>query len=351
MALQPLDSVPGTQAEAPSNTFAERTMQRLQGEKEADVGSPQQFQQSESAEDVSPEEAEYDAQAEYEAQDDEGYASEAEEDTEGALLGEESPEDSDESEDTEAPEEGSAEYWEARFRGAEKALSKATENRRAIEKEFADGISENITFRHNLEDLNNQAQQRAEFFLNLASQTVNQWEQLDWNQVPPEEIGKAKAQYQQAVAQRDQLTQALDQVSKKAAEDREISKTRQAEISRSVLQRRIPDWSDDKYREVMSHGMKFGFDQKEMTEIVDWRVIMLLHNDMQTQQATEKVQQLKTEQKAKRPRNRNARQQPRNAQGRFRKSKDEAFAKPGDKGAFRQMMADRLAIERERGRR
>jgi hypothetical protein len=343
----------GTQQAQPTS-FRERKLAALSSESEPAPGRPEDLN-AESAEDGYPDDDGQDLQPTGDAgddyEDDEDTAGDPDDGEDGALFEDEELSLDDESEEAEEdPAENTVEFWQDKAQNLERELSRVTANRKAIEQEFTDGIQGNITLRHSLEDLNNEAETRATFFLNMANHTVTQYENLDWNAVPPEQMAQTKAAYQRAVTQRDQVVQAFNQVKTAKEQDRETAKRREAEISRSVLSRRIPNWSNDHYVTLREHAKVVGYTPEEFNEMTDWRPILLIHQDWERQQATQKVRKLKREPKAARsPRNRNARLPERNTKGRFKKARDEAFSRPGDKGSFHEMKRRQLENERKTG--
>ena len=347
MPLEPLPSDVTQQpdtgdaaADRPAS-FRDRKMAQLHDEPQPSSGRRETLAESDDPEAGYPDD-------EYQ-QDDEGHASDVESDAPGALE-ELSPEPDDDTADDDDNAELSYDDLMHKYKSLEKEHSRVTANRKQIEQDFSDGIAENITFRHQLEDLTQQAQQRAQFFLQAADQKVTQWENMDWGRVEPEKMASMKRGYQKAVADRDQLKQIFEATQTQSSQARELIKKREAEIARNVLQRRIPNWSDEHYGVLREHAATIGWSFEEYNELTDWRIIDLIHNDWNAKQAVGKVRNVKQKRQARAPRNRNARQQPRNADGRYRKSRDEAFSNPGDKGSFRDMKMRQMERERREGR-
>ncbi len=349
MPLQPLQSDVTPQpsqgdaaADRPAS-FRERKMAQLHDEPQPEPGRRETRAES----DDDPDEGYPDDSL----QDDEGHASDAESDDQGALA-ELTPEyEDDAASDDDTPDtELSFDELNDKYRSLQQEFSRVTAHRKKLEQDFSDGIADNISYRHQLEDLTTQAARRAEFFLGLANQQVAQLENIDWKQVPPERMAQAKQQYQRAVQQRDQLQLMFQQSSEEAKRSVETVKQREAEISRNVLSRRIPEWSDDHYGKLRDHAGSLGYSAAEFNEITDWRIIDLIHQNWQSKEAVETVQQVKRKRKARVPRNRNARPQPRNADGRYRQSRDDAFERPGDKQSFREMKMRQMERERKAGR-
>lgn len=343
MALQPLGDVtqqPDTgDAEASRQpSFREQKLAELQAEPQPVPGRREHPAESEDPETGYPEDY---------PEDDGGHHSDGESEELGALE-QLSPE----SEDEPTADETELSYDDLRdkYRSLEQEFSRVTANRKKIEQDFSDGITENIGFRHQLEDLTSQAKQRAEFFLGMANQAVQKWEKIDWQNVPPEKMANYKQRYQKAVSDRNQLLQVMQATQKQNEGARELVRRREAEIARNQLQRRIPEWSDEHYGTLREHAKGLGYSVGEYNDLTDWRVIDLIHRDWQSKQAVDKVQNVKRKNKARPPRNRNSRPQPRNADGRYQKARDEAFDRPGDKSSFREMKMREMERERRQGR-
>ena len=347
MPLQPLADVTqqpdqGDAAAARQPTFRERKTEQLQGETQPQPGRREDLAESDDPEMGYPDES-------LDSLDDEGHDSDVESDEPGALT-ESTPDQDDDTADAEDDTELSYEDLQAKYKSAVQEISRVTANRKKIEQDFSDGIADNIKYRHQLEDLNAQAEQRAQFFLGLANQQVQTLENADWSQVPPEKMAAAKQRYQKAVHERDQLVQVFQATQRQAHEALEQVKKREAEIARNQLHTRIPQWNDEHYGRLREHAVTLGWSTDEYNDLTDWRIIELIHRNWEANQAVEKVQNVKRKRQARAPRNRNGRPQPRNADGRYRKSRDDAFERPGDKGSFREMKMRQMERERNAGR-
>ena len=334
MSLAPLEVSPKPEGGEEGASFKERALQRLQSEQEPEPGQPQDL--AESAEDVEPELDESNL--------DEGYDAAADDDEE--TESDEVLDDESEVEDDESEEE-TVEGLKAEKLRLEQKISQITENRKKIESDLTDSISENITFKHKLDDSVNAVQASAGVFLTLANQKVERFNNMDWSKVPADKVNDYRAAAQKAVNERDQLFQTIKQVMDNANGQRETAKKREAEISRDILKRRIPNWGDEVYSQIAKHAVeKHHFSAEEFGNLTDWRVVELLHKSMENEQAVEKVQKIERKRKAKAPRNRHGRPAPRNAKGRANQSRENAHANPGDRSATRQFFMDKLAAER-----
>lgn len=341
MSLVPLDVSPKPQGEegAPQS-FRDRKLSQLHSEVEPVPGTPKE-PIAESEEDGYPDEDL--ATAEFE--DNEGDAE---------IEGEEAEIDSDaeleESEEAEEDERGETiETLRAEKLKVEQALSRVTENRKKIEQDFSDGIAANTRLKFDLEDTIEQQKAQGQVWLHMANQQVQKYENLNWSQVPPEKLGAYKQQATQAMNQRDQIMQVYSGLEEKSKQARELAKDREAEVSRNWLSTNIPNWGNELYSKLGEHATSLGYSAEDFQDITDFRIMNMIHKDFEKQQAVSKVQRVKTQQKARAPRNRNGRPQPKNAKGRFTSARKEAFSKPGDKESFREMKLRQMQAERGRG--
>ena len=113
------------------------------------------------------------------------------------------------------------------------------------------------------------------------------------------------------------------------------------------LSRTIPGWGKEKYEELGQFAISLGYSAEEFTDKIDYRFFELLNDSMQLRQAGDKVKQVKRRQKAKGPR-RNARQQARSADGKFREAKNAFHDNPNQKGRFAEMKLAQMRKERGR---
>ena len=247
------------------------------------------------------------------------------------------------------PPEQTAEFWEKRFKDTQRKLSEVTENRTEIEREQVDMMSTTLELKHQLEDTFLEAETYANTF---KGNVVNQIAQLEAafnsGQIEPDHLPAARQQYQQLQMQRQHLEGQLTQIKEQRGQAEQVQRDRQAELSRMRLQRTIPDWSRDKYREIGEYAQKRGFTADEFNNMVDHRYIELLHDSMQLNSAGSGIGAIQRKKKASGP-SRKARQQPRSADGKYRQAKQEFHDNPNQKGRFAEMKQRQLEKER-RGR-
>ncbi len=341
MSLVDETPVADTPNQAPQDrqpSFLERKRAELNSESAPDdVGTPDQFN-AESAEDVDHEESpigEYEDQVE-------------------DADGEDTPEESDLVDDENADDDDSnpeGEHdWEERHRQAQGELTRLQQERKTEREENSKAVEENIGLRHDLEDQLALAQRQGQFLHNLLNQNVLQYENMDWSQVPVEKTAELRQQHQLAVNSRNQMQAALEQMAAQGKQAVEHAKLREAEVSKQVLKRTIPNWGKEVYSDIQNHVVeRYGFTPKEFSEITDHRLIRLMHSNLEHDQALAKVKEVKRQGKKRGPKNRNAKPPARNQQGRFQSAQDDARANPGDRSRIRNAFEQKLAAERERG--
>lgn len=367
MALQPVASgdTPTANTDTPApveSTFHERKMAALQAEADPTPGTPDQYDRSRSAADAYAESAKdddpYDGPSDpYHP--DEGTPSDSEEvageeqdtDAEGALFddqSEDTPDAQPDDTDTDAPDDYAK--LQDRYDNLVRKFNEVTENRTAIENDLTATAERNVALSHEFDDHSRAAIARAKLFLDLANNQVGQFETMNWDAVEPERIAEVKQRYTEAKHFRDQLVAAFGEAEEADKTAREAIKEREAQHSRSILPIKISGWSNELYTQLRDFAVnRYGYTAAEFNDITDYRPILMAHDALVASQAAEKVTKVKREQRARRPRNRNARPQPRNAEGRFQSAKDKAFAERGNKAAFREYKERQL--EREQGQR
>lgn len=241
-----------------------------------------------------------------------------------------------------------AENWEKRFKDTERKLSEVTENRRAIEQEHADMMSANLTLKHGLEDQFTEAKRYVEAYKGGFDQQIAQLENaFNSGMIPPDDLPGARQQYQALVNQRNGLAQQIEQINSQQGEAKKLENERKAEIARVRLARTIPGWSRETYDKLGSYAMERGYTAEEFSENVDYRFYELLNDSMQLRQAGDTVKNVKRQRKANGPR-RNAKQQPRSADGRYRQAKQEFRDNPNQRGRFADMKLAELRKDRRR---
>jgi hypothetical protein len=118
--------------------------------------------------------------------------------------------------------------------------------------------------------------------------TPMQW--MQWQQQDPQAASAAFMQYQALQNQRNAIAGKLE--SKKT----EFTQKQQAELARlhsegqRVLQEKIPEWGAAKQQALAKHAQEaYGFQPQELSNVLDPRVVLLMHDAMQYRQSLEKA--------------------------------------------------------------
>lgn len=112
-------------------------------------------------------------------------------------------------------------------------------------------------------------------------------ESTDWNTLARENPAEWAAKMQSVNNVQNTLRAVQQEQAKLNAErtkEQEEVKARAVQESVETLQREIPGWSNDLYQSVLKAGVDFGFKQEEVAQVIDPRVIKMMHAAMKYQQ-------------------------------------------------------------------
>ena len=252
--------------------------------------------------------------------------------------------------DGEADEETAID-WEKRYKDTQAELTRVNERRNEMDAEHADLMAGSLQLKYEMEDRFKRAETQAEFFrAGLDNQIANLEQAFSSGLIEPDHLANARAQHQSLLQQRGQLEQYVEQATSQREEAERLRKDREAEVSRTILSRTIPDWSREKYDEMRQYASRFGYSPDEFNEQVDHRFFRLLNDSMLLNGAERTVSEVKRKQKAKPPRGgRNVERAARDGKGRFRKLEKDFKENPNQRGRFAALQEERLRRER-RGR-
>ena len=138
-------------------------------------------------------------------------------------------------------------------------------------------------------------QQHAQFYANLASQQLAAFENVNWEQLKtdPAKYQQTRAQFQQALNQRDAMHKALGQIGEQHKQLVEQSKDREAEVSRDILKTTVPGWSNELYGKLRAFALEeLAYTAEEFDGMTDWRRIRDVHAQYQIAQAPKSVAKL-----------------------------------------------------------
>jgi len=327
--------------EAPQQSFRERkaaelaaesgTRREQEGRPPTDRENPTRRERTPSQPAGSTEDFEEDGQ-DLEADD------EYEGDDQGDLF--EDPDDGTPSDDDEEGYEESG-NWQKRYQDLQAEYTRMAQERGEITEEHSQAMGETLRLRFDLEDRLNEAAGRAEYMANVMSGNANQYRNINWSQVPAEQLPQLQAQAQQALAMEQQAKAAWEQIQGQREETMAHVKQREAAIAKIRLRRTIPNWGNETYAKLREFAVNQGMPVKQFNDTTDPVVIEALHALMTLRTAGKNVQ-TKFKRKAQAPRGKTGRVS-RDARGRF------AEVVPNQRGTFAEKARQRLERE-SRGR-
>jgi hypothetical protein len=322
---------------APQPSFRERKAAQLAAERGGQPPAPARDLEEETPRARQPE-------SEAVARDDSQvrYASEeSDQDLEGSLedLGEEAPL----SEEQEL--EADSTDWEKRYKDLQSTAQELLENRRGMEEEHAQVMSEHLQLRYQLEDTLGEMTNRAKFLYNAMTGNAAQFKNIDWSRVPPDKVQQVQAQAQNAMLLEQQSLAAYQEAMAMDKQTRETVKKREAEIAKVRLRRSIPGWGNEVYGQLRQFAASRGMPPQTFNEITDPVLIEGMHAYMQLSMSGSSVQK-RTTRKGETPRGKAASRQNRSPEGRFATMQVE----PNTRGSFAEKHKHRLAAERRNGR-
>ena len=134
-----------------------------------------------------------------------------------------------------------------------------------------------------------QAKIQHQFISDIAAITaidnqLAQFQSVDWQQLSsqdPVEAQKLFFTYNQLQVQRTQAANTLQTKRQQYAATVEQQRAKQLSEGAERLKKAIPDWSDEKAREIRKLGKDYGFTDTELSGITDARAVHILHDAIQ----------------------------------------------------------------------
>ena len=274
---------------------------------------------------------------------------ESEDEVDGALSDSDTDEEGATDLETETPDDDNAEVitdWESRYKEVQAELGRATDHKAERDAEVAEMTEEYTRGRFEFEDATAQAKQAYDYVMQAATQKANQARQINFAQVPPDQVAQAQQWVQQAMAEEQQVKTAYDQFTQHITAEKDKQLQREVVVARKSLQRQIPDF-DTNYPEIMKHMVELGMSQREASETINPATIRAYYNSMQLSKAPATVE-IEKQPKARLPKSRIAQSQSRGLDGKFKKA-DEAFRSTTDPSKRRDAWEarTRLRLEKE----
>lgn len=248
-------------------------------------------------------------------------------------LDSENPSEDDTDEDTETVD------WEKRYKDTQAALSEVTQNRKDIEQGLATEEAETLKYRFELEDVQKEARQRAEFWLQTMTGNANQYRNIDWSRVDPANVQNVQQQARQAMAMEQQAQQAYQQHMHQQDEQVQQVRSRDAQIANMRLRRTIPNWGNEKLGELREYASSRGYDPKLFSEITSAPLIEMIEESYRLNNPSQTVERTAKKRTRGKPQ-RQAKRVDKSKRGEVKRANDAFAANPGQKGRF---AAKRLA--------
>lgn len=321
--------------------FEERKRQKLSAERENQApAGPDPDDQDDNG--TPSEDLESGEELENDGQLDDG---EYEDDDDSAGDLEDEAPDSDEDADS---DEDEAVDWKQRFEDTQAAFTELSQERAEIEQQYGEMSSETLQYRFQLEDALAEVEQRAEFLRNTMAGNAQQYQNINWSQVPSDKVAEVQQAQQRALAMQQQAEQMFEQVQAQVKAQKDTVAKREAAIAKVRLARTIPGWGDkdqNPYGKIREFAVARGMDVNEFNRITNPVLIEALHAQMGIEESKKTVSR-KRKRKPKAPRQRRGRQQERNPQGQFTKAQKD-YAKNPTREGHENMMLAKLKRERK----
>lgn len=126
-------------------------------------------------------------------------------------------------------------------------------------------------------------------------QQLNQFQQVNWQQLSDEDPIQAQKlwmQYTQLKDSRQQIAGQVQQMEQQRAFETQQATAKRIEEGQAILKRDIPNWGPDTARQINDFAAKeFGFQPQELAQVIDPRVVKILHAAMVGTQLVKKQQE------------------------------------------------------------
>lgn len=338
-------------AEVGSAAFVKRTAERLAGERAGDAGpAKQQRQQPAPAGDppasrTPPQGAETDEhelgdQLEGGGQDDLSQEDWSDPDDDGTPDYDDPDGDDDDPDNTD---------WEKRYKDTQAELTRLQQAQSSIDQERAEESSRFLETQFELEDSIRQVRQQAEFLRTAMTGNAQRFQNINWAQVPADQLPQVQEQARQAFAMAQQAEQAYQQHIQQAEHAEAQMRQRQARIAHARLSRTIPGWRENRQevlKDLREFALSSGMAADSFAQLLDPVVIEWAYKARMMDKGQQTVKRERRNRDQQRPpRHRGAQQQPRSVDGKFRKASKEFEQRPG-RDTFRAKAEARLHRER-----
>ena len=251
----------------------------------------------------------------------------------------------DESHDETPDDDDSDVDWQKRYKDLQSEYTRLTQTREEFESEMAQGLTDVKRREYELQDKLTEAHTHAEILMNAMRGQANQYREMNWQQVPADQLPQVKAAADAAFAQEASVNQALEHIKNQREQQYRVSMEREADLARTRLTKTIPGWSNEVYGEIGEYAHSRGLDPELFKTITNPAVIEMFHDSMQYRSAGSKAKTV-SKRKASKPQAQNKPVTARDARGRFANAKAQFEQNPGQRGSFAAMKEAQLRMER-----
>lgn len=256
-------------------------------------------------------------------------------------------EDEVESLDDESSEEAPDEVehdWEQRYKDLQSEYTKLTQNREEFESEMATQLTEVKRREFELDDVLHESRQHAELLVNAMKGQANQYRTMNWSAIPADQLPQYKQAAEQAFAQEQQVTQALEAIKTRQEGAFKQQIEREAALSLTRLRKTIPGWNNEVYGSLREYSQKRGLDPQLFDAITNPAVIEMIHDSYAYRSANSKAKTVSKRKSQKVP-TANSPGRVRDARGKFASAQQAFNETPNQRGAFAKMKQAQLAME------
>lgn len=248
-------------------------------------------------------------------------SAESEVSEDGALAADETEVDEEDLDETPESEAEGDTVWEKRYKDTQAEYTKVSEELSRFRAEESQVFADMTGARYELEDKLTQGEQMAQYWANKAMAEVQQARQVNFANVPPDQIAQAQQWVQQTEAKFQQTQQELQRTMEAAKQAREDALAREAKISRARLTREIRDF-DTVYPEIGKFAVDQGVNPAVFRDIVDPGLIRIINMAREMAGTPDAIETVTKKPKAKTHKVKNAPQLQRDEAGRFKKAEE-----------------------------
>jgi len=234
--------------------------------------------------------------------------------------------------------------WQKRYKDLQSEYTRVMQSREQFESEMTDNLMATKRMQFELEDTLGKAARDAGLLSQALTGNADRFRNINWSQVPADQVGALQQQAQQAFAQEAQAQQALNQINEQQQQQWKLKVEREAELTRTRLKRTIPNWSNELYGELANYAEQRGLSRELFNSITDAAVIEMIYDSFSLKTAGQKAKTV-SKRKAQKPAAQNKPVATRDARGRFANAKAHFEQNPNQRGAFAAMKEAQLRAE------